>query len=180
MHFTRLPFQHSYPALKKALDASTLGQLDKQLTGFPGAFEVLQEYREDDEKLLSPTDALMLLLENAIHHFGHSARDVYQALFNYTKCFHLHKDAFQITYKKLLEAVAALGHGDMPSDNMSDRVLSMSPVFSGPFDDVRWKVEFKSDWIAKCILEELSAVEDIGMCQQVEFLQRKPEAKMIF
>jgi hypothetical protein len=159
--------------MKKALDASTLWQLDKQLTGFPGAFEVLQEYQEDDGKLLSPTDSLMLLLENAIHHFGHSARDVYEALFNYKKYFNLHKDAFQITYKELLEAVTAFARGEIPSHNMSDRILSMNPVFSGPFDDVSWKVEFKSDWVAKCIVEELGGVEDIAMHQQIKLLQGK-------
>jgi hypothetical protein len=163
----------------EALHASTLEELRFQLFGFPGVFEVLQEYQEDNGKLLSPTDALTLLLEDVIHHFGHSARDVYHALFNYDDYFNFHKHALKITYKELLEAVAAFARGEMPSNNISDRVLSMSPVFSGPFSSVRWKVEFKSDWIAKCILEELGAVEDISVHQQIQFLQGKPEATAV-
>jgi hypothetical protein len=160
----------------EALHADTLEELHFQLIGFPGACDVLQEYQEDGEKLLPPAQALMLLLENAIDHFGHSARDVYEALFNYKTSLNLHKDAFQITFEKLREAVAALAHGETPSYSISHEILSVSPVFSEPFDDVRWKVDFKSDWIAKCVVEQLGAVEDITMRQQVDFLRGIPRA----
>lgn len=148
-----LPFQDEYPALMEALQANTLEELDLQLSRFSGVFEVLQEYQED-EKLLPPAQALTLLLENAIHHFGHSARDVYMGLFDYRRSLNLHKGAFHITYEKLREAVAALAHGETPY-SISDLILSVSPAFSGALDDVSWKVDFKSDWVAKCVVEQL-------------------------
>ncbi|EDR10212.1 uncharacterized protein LACBIDRAFT_318388 [Laccaria bicolor S238N-H82] len=172
-----LPFQDEYPALMEALQANTLEELDLQLSRFSGVFEVLQEYQED-EKLLPPAQALTLLLENAIHHFGHSARDVYMGLFDYRRSLNLHKGAFHITYEKLREAVAALAHGETPY-SISDLILSVSPAFSGALDDVSWKVDFKSDWVAKCVDEQLGAVEDTTTYQQVDLLQGIPGAACI-
>jgi len=161
----------------EALHASTLEELRLQLSGYPGAFNVLQEYQEDDKNLLPPTQALMHLLENAINYFGYSARDVYESLFDYEATINLHKDAIsQITYEKLREVIAALATGETPPHTISHKILSLSPVFSGPFSGVRWKVDFKSDWVAKCVVEKLGAAEDAAMRQQVQFLREIPGA----
>ncbi|KAJ3497409.1 hypothetical protein NLJ89_g10352 [Agrocybe chaxingu] len=137
---------------------------------FLGLRELLEEYQEDGASL-SPEDALNHILEAAIERFGYSARDVFSAVFNYNRTTEFHKQAFNISYDKLQAAICALWKRG-PDDSILDCVLTLSPDYGGYLRNVRWTVDFKSDWVARSVIEKLGTSEETVICQQARFLQR--------
>jgi hypothetical protein len=59
---------------------------------------------------------------------------------------------------------------------ISQRIIALTPVHSGPFAEARWRVHFKSDWVARCIVKKLAATERIALCQQINFFWHIPQA----
>ena len=56
----------------------------------------------------SPEDAIDYFLDAAIDRFGHSARDVFFGVFNYSAMISRHGNAIDIEYAELEAAVSAL------------------------------------------------------------------------
>ena len=174
----RISYQSRYQplldALRKGYPSPAQNERDP-LGIFPGARAVLKEREEDG--VLSPEDALGYLLEAAIERFGYSARDVFNAVFNYNASTRYHQEGFTtIQHTDFQAAVSALSINQSADHSISHRILALSPVYLGPFERVCWEVKFKSDWVGKSISEQLGAAEDVKLRRLIRFLQRIPAA----
>ena len=177
-HLPRISYQKRYQSLLKALREGYLSPAQNEkdpLHPFPGARAVLQE-GEEDGVLSSPEDALGYLLEAAIERFGYSARDVFNAIFDYNSSIRRHQQAFSIKYTDFQDAVCALWINQSADHSISHRILALWPVHSAPFERVRWEVKFKSNWVGKSVFQQLGAVENDALWRQICFLQGIPEA----
>ena len=175
----RLQLQETYDQLLAALHevCGSSPILGDPLDVFPGARELLEEHHsEEDSVQPSPEDALDYLLDAAIHRFGYSARDLFGAVFDYQWMTRQHEVAFRIKYADLHAAVSALIKQESPSDLISDRILALSPVDKGPLLCVDWKVDFKSTWVARGVMQNSGETEDDEICRQIRMLRRIPEA----
>ena len=181
----RLQYQDQYhsllDALRKVYGSSSLSPSapsSDPLAVYPGARALLEErYSEEDTAPPSPEDALDYLLDAAIDRFGHSARDVFGAVFNFSEMTRRHKDAFDLTYKQLRDAVSALSKNRSANHSISHRILALSPVDQGPFMRVGWDVDFKSDWISRNVLQKLGEAKDDEICEQISFFQNISQAR---
>jgi len=86
------------------------------------------------------------------NHFRYSPRDVFTAVFDFLSTTDRHQQAFRISFAELEKAVSALAIG-RETPQLFHRILTLSPVYPGLYLNNRWKMEFKSDWVAKCVLE---------------------------
>lgn len=178
------PYQENYQSLLDALREGYASPAQKErdpLDVFPGARAVLKECEEDavlseDSVLLSPEDALHYLLEAAIDRFGYSAHDVFSAVFDYNSSTQCHQEAFRITYTDFEAAASALPNNQNADHNISHWILALWPVDSAPFVRIRWEVKFKSKWVGKNVIQQMSAVEDDALRHQIRILQRNPKA----
>ena len=175
----RLQHQQQYHSLLAALGdyISPSPIPGDTLDIFPGARELLEEhYSEEDSVQPSPEDALDCLLDAAIDRFGYSARDVFGAVFNYSSMTKYHKVAFAIKYEDLHATVSAVSKRESTDDSISNRIIALSPVDQGPLlVDVDWKVDFKSTWVAKSVIQNLGEAEDDEIRWQIRKLRRFPE-----
>jgi len=104
-------------------------------------------------------------------------RDVFGAVFAYSEMTRRHEDAFDIKYADLQAAVSALSKHRTANYSISDRILALSPVYEGPLEWARWNVDFKSDWIARSVLQVLGEAEDTLIRDQIRIFRRIPEAR---
>ena len=185
---SRLQYQLGYHSLLNALyrvygsssseSDSKEADLGDPLYAYPGARAVLEErYGEEDTLAPSPEDALDCLLDAAIDHFGYSARDVFGAVFNYAEKTELHELAFDIKCSDLEEAVTALAKNRSLGDSISHRLLTLHPVDRGFLMPIGWNVDFKSDWIAKNVIQHLNEGEEAAIFRQFNFFQLIPGAR---
>jgi len=135
-----LPYQRQYEYFLDALRKDPSQYERDPLQSFPGVRELLHEFQQDANPV--PEAALDYLLGIAIDHFGHSARDVFDAVFDYSKIIGIHQAAFKLKFADLDDAIYALLTMQNSSDLCHD-ILSLNP-----YSDDRWTVNFKSDWIA--------------------------------
>jgi len=170
-----LPYQRQYDSLLDALRKDPSQCERDPLQSFPGVRELLDGFQQDANPV-PPEAALDYLLGIAIDHFGHSARDVFDAVFDYSKIIGIHQAAFKLKFADLDDAIYALLTMQNPSDLCHD-ILSLSPVCSNPYSDDRWTVNFKSDWIAKSITQPISAAERKAICRRI--VQRFPQASAV-
>jgi len=173
----RLLYQCEYPklldALRKTYPQDETNPLETDpLEPFPGVRAFLNDLQEDIAP--SAEEALDYLLEAAIDRFGYSPRDVFTAVFDFPST--THQQTFRISFAELEVAVSALAIGRV-TPQLSHEILALSPVYPGLYLNVEWKVEFKSDWVAKCVLEALGEAEDHEVGRQISFFKRFPEAK---
>ena len=179
---SRLPYQEKYHtllnALRKVYTSTSLHRWDP-LEAFPGARALLEECEEGAIMLpLSPEDALSYLLEVAIDRFGYSARDAFSGVFNFNATTLCHERAFDVQYPDLQDAVILLPNNSGNADSsLSRHILTLSPVYHGPLMGVTWTVNFKSDWIARCMIKKLAAADDVALQQQISFFQNTQQAK---
>jgi hypothetical protein len=152
----RLLYQREYPTLLDALRKAYPQDGTDPLEPFPGVRTFLNDLQEDSAP--SAEEALDHLLEAAIDRFGYSARDVFTAVFDFLSATDRHQQAFRISFAELETAVSALAIGRV-TPQLSHRILALSPVYPGLYMNVKWKVDFKSDWVAKCVLEALGEAE---------------------
>jgi len=148
------------------------------LDDLPGARELLKE-RCEPGMSFTPENAIICLLDAGIGHFGYSARDVYGAVFNYKSIIEDHMEAFDIQYPELLAAVTALAKNNSPKHKIANRILAISPVDGEPFVKVKWRVNFKSNWIARSVLRKLGQVQDFEVRQRMSDLGRIPQANLM-
>ena len=144
---------------------------------FPDARMLLEErLSEEDTVPLSPKDALDYLLDAAIDRFGYAARDVFGAVFNYSVMTQRHENAFNLNYTDLQKAVSALARNQTACHSISHRILTLCP---GPLVPLRWNIDFKSDWVARNVIQklELDEAEDTVIRQQINIFRRIPEAQ---
>ena len=176
----RLQHQKKYHKLLAALHevyGSSSPIQGDPLDVFPGARVLLEEhYSEEDSVQPPPEDALDYLLDAAIDRFGYSARDVFGAVFNYLWMTQRHERAFNIKYADLYAAVSALSKREGSNDSISNWILALSPVDQGPLLNVRWKVDFKSIWVAKSVMQKLGEAEEDEIRRQSRMLRSIPEA----
>lgn len=145
------------------------------LGAFPGV-RALLDLEPEGTRLSSPEDCLNYLLDTAILRFGYAARDVFSAVFMPDATTLIHEQAFDVTYECLKTAVSSLAINGTADSKISQRIIALTPVYSGPFSEARWRVHFKSDWVARCIVEKLAAAERIALCQQINFFRHIPQA----
>ena len=134
-----------------------------------------QEMMETEEKI---EDAFDYLLDVAIKRFGYAARDVFDAVFDFNWTTNRFQTAFNIKSSDLKDAVASLAtNGGVPSE-IFHRIVAVSPVYSvsNPFDPVKWKTAFVSDWVASQILKKLKTAEGLEIHQLIRLFQGIPEA----
>ena len=158
-HTARLKHQTQYNDLMDALRNYHLDQ--SPLDAFPGSRVLLNEREEDEDDAgpFSAEDALNYLLDESIDRFGYSARDVYHGVFNYDQTTRQHQVAFQINYDQLTEAVQALSANNAAPHAISHKILALIPTDSVAFNDVRWQIDFKSDWVSRSVIKRLDEVE---------------------
>lgn len=178
----RLQYQDEYQPLLDALHkvyGNSSSNSSDPLKFYQGARELLEErYSEEGTMPPSPEDALDYLLEAAIDRFGYSARDVFCAVFDYSAMTQRHEDAFaNLKYADLRDAVLALAKNQGTSHSISHRVLALCPVDQGPLKRVCWNVDFKSDWIARNVVQYWDEAEDTEIRRQISFLRMIPEAR---
>ena len=87
-----------------------------------------------------------------------------------------HERAFNIKYADLYAAVSALSKREGSNDSISNWILALSPVDQGPLLNVRWKVDFKSIWVAKSVMQKLGEAEEDEIRRQSRMLRSIPEA----
>ena len=175
----RLQHQQRYRTLLAALRdyISSSPILGGTLDIFPGARELLEEhYSEENSVQPSLEDALDCLLDAAIHRFGYSARDVFDAVFNYLSMTKYHKVAFAIKLEDLHAAVSAISKRESTDDSISNRIIALSPVDEAPLVDVDWMVDFKSTWVAKSVLQNLREAKDGEIRRQIDIFRHIPES----
>ena len=176
----RLKYQAQYQSLLDALHkvyGSSPPNRSDPLDAYPGARELLEErYSEEDTMRPSPEDALDYILTAAIDRFGYSARDVFSGVFNYDEMTWYHRDAFHITYTELHTAVLALST-NQNVDSKYHRILTLSTVYRGSLKRIRWDVDFKSDWVARNVIQKLTEEEDNVIHQQIRLVKGIPEAR---
>lgn len=152
--------------------------LSDLLDAYPGVRVFLEErYSEEDAVPLSAEDALDYLVDAAIDRFGYPARDVFGAIFKYEETIRRHEMAFYLSLKELQDAVVALNSNRSTSDSISRWVLALTPVYRGPLVSVRWDVDFKSDWVARNVIQNLGESEDMEIRRQIKVLKRIPETR---
>ena len=154
---SRLQYQRQYhsllDALYKVYRSSSLNPSDP-LEAFPGARALLEEYySEEDTEQPSPEVALDDLLDAAIYCFGYSAHDVFSGVFNHSEMARRHENTFDITYAELQAAVSTRNRS--ARNPIFHQILALCPVDQGPLVPVRWNVDFKSDWVAKRVIQEV-------------------------
>ncbi|KIM35042.1 hypothetical protein M413DRAFT_449923 [Hebeloma cylindrosporum] len=176
-----LPYQRKYPALLDAfckVYASTSLDRWDLLEAFPGVRALLEKCQDADLLPPTPEDAINYLLDVAIYRFGYSAGDVFSALFDFEAATRHHERAFDIQLSDLQAAAVALPNMYQSADSsISRHILALTLVSRGPLTMVDWTVNFKSDWIAKCMVNKLAAAEDAGLREQVKFFQGTEGAK---
>ena len=164
---------------------------------FPGARELVAEFQDatdmtagiaagitDDDGVdadmdvtsFSSEDALDYILGAAIDRFGYSARDVFAAVFNYERTTTIHEEAFVLTPKQLEEAFSFLA-GNQVTSAISHMIVTLSPICSNPYADDRWKMDFKSPWIARGVIQHIDVAERNSICRRI--LQRFPHASAV-
>jgi len=98
-----LQYQAKYRSLLNALHKfckSSSPNLSDPLNVYPGARALVREHHsEEDTVQPSPEDALDHLLDATIDRFGYSARDVFDAVFDYSRMTQLHKGAFKFRHQ---------------------------------------------------------------------------------
>jgi hypothetical protein len=176
----RLPYQEKYHsllnAIRKVYTSTSLHRWDP-LEAFPGIRALLEE---GDVLPPSPEDALGYLLEVAIDHFGHSARDAFSGVFNFNATILCHERAFDVQYPDLQDAVITLPNNNGNADSsLSRHILALSPVYRGPLMGVTWTVNFKSNWIARCMVKKLAAADDAALQQQISFQNTRRAKAML-
>lgn len=175
----RLQYQDQYQDLLDALReayTSSSPNLSDPLNAYPGARALLDEYySEEDAMQPSPEDALEYLLDVAIDRFGCSARDVYGAVFQYPDMIRQHEDAFNITYDGLRHAVSALSRNQGVDNNVSQQILTLRPVDQGFLMGITWDVDFKSDWVARSVLQRLWVGEDNNIREEIRLFRSIPK-----
>jgi hypothetical protein len=156
-------------ALRKGYEGS-LSQMDP-LQEFQGVRKLL------GERGLAPNEAVDYLLEEAIHRFGYAAGDVFRAVFMPAEVTRRHESALVVSYTDLKDAVFALLNNQIGySNTIPHRILAMNVVDpDGPLT-----VDFKSDWIAKSIVQRLVAAEEENeILKQISFLRHIPKANQM-
>ena len=102
-----LPYQRQYGSFLDALRKDPSQYERDPLQPFPGARELLDEFQQDADQV-PPEAALDYLLGMAIDRFGHSALDVCNAVFNYSKVMGNYQSAFRFKFTDLDDAIYAL------------------------------------------------------------------------
>ena len=177
----RLQYQRQYHSLLDALHKvyrRSSPNLSDPLQGFPGARALLEErYGGEDIEQPSPEDALDYLLDAAIYRFGYSARDTFDAVFNYSEMTLHYENAFDITFTESLAALSAISQSRTTGHCVSHRILAMSPVDQGPHVSVRWDMEFRSRWVTTRVTQALSEAEDTITRQLIHIFRKIPEVQ---
>jgi hypothetical protein len=143
---------------------------------FPGARALLDEFQEVaadkaaacmnadmDVESFSPEDALDYILGAAIERFGHSAQDVFDAVFDYTQSTRVHQAAFGLTLTQLEDTISFMAD-NQATPKLSHRIFALSPVYSNPYTDDDWTVNFQSDWVARSIIQHFDVAERNLIC----------------
>jgi len=175
-----LKYQEKYPSLLEALGRVYPLSQDQTdtLAEFPGIHALLKESAAKD--VASPEAACDYLLEAAIERFGYSARDVFDAVFDYITLTKRHKEAFDIDYNDLCTAVSDLANNKTSRFTaISHWIVALTPYHKGPFERVTWSLNFKSKWIGRSVVRRLAAAEDREVRMQIGRLQRIQQAKSL-
>jgi len=175
-----LKYQEKYPSLLEALGRVYPLSQDQTdtLAELPGIHALLKESAAED--VASPEAACDYLLEAAIERFGYSARDVFDAVFDYITPTKRHKEAFDIDYNDLRTAVSDLANNKISRFTaISHRIVALTPYHKGPFERVTWSLNFKSKWVGRSVIRRLAAAEDREVHIQIGRLQRIPQAKSL-
>ena len=149
---------------------------------YSGVRALLEErYSEEDTVPPSPEDAIDYLLDAAIDRFGYSARDVFYGVFDYSGMTRRHEDAFSgyLKYTELQAAASALAHNQSTNYSISDWVLALCPVEQDPLQRVRWNVDFKSDWIARNVIQKLGEAEYAVIRQHISIFRKIPQTRRL-
>src|SRR6266542_1835696 len=138
-----LPYQRRYDSFLAALHKDYSGSQDEidPLEPFPGARALLDQVQMDTT--LSPEEVLDHLLDAVIVRFGYSGRDVFRAVFDYQLTTDCHQAAFNIKFTDLEDAASTLVMNEVTT-SIFLRILALSPVYSGPYTNDKWNVNFKS------------------------------------
>jgi len=88
-----------------------------------------------------------------------------------------HESAFDINFAELQTAVSDLSKIQTTSNSISLRILALSPINDDALVSVLWKVDFKSDWVARSVIRELGEAEDIAIRQQIHVFNRIPASR---
>lgn len=162
--------QNKYKNFRSALQAhlSASTPLDPPDMNIKSALAILEkeEERDSDEDKMgideegaTPQDFMNILLRNATEEFGFAARDVYRGVFTIADIAREHEDALQdLVCDDLYATVDALHRNKFPSNLISHRVVSVSPIRDTNMYDA-WVVNFKSHRIAKKAAEVMKRKE---------------------
>ncbi|KDR66585.1 hypothetical protein GALMADRAFT_80659 [Galerina marginata CBS 339.88] len=133
------------------------------LVGFTGARELLKASEFETGSISSPSEAVACLLEASITRFGFSARDVFQGVFNHARLTQRHRNSCLMQFSRLEDAVRTLPNYLGAGWYISLHVLALSPVqeagADAPLADVDWEVDFKSEWVARSVLQWVEKLE---------------------
>jgi len=169
------PYQRRYDSFLDALRKDPSKYDRDPLQQFPGARELLDEFQQDADPV-PPEAALDYLLGRAIDRFGHSARDVFDAVFDYSKVMGFYQAAFRSKSEDLDDAIYALLTMQI-SSSVCHEMLALSPVCSNPYSHDRWTVNFKSDWIARGVIQHIAVAERSSIGRRI--VQRFPQASAV-
>jgi len=118
-----LPYQRQYDSFLDALRKDPSQYERDPFQPFPGTRELLDKFQQDTDPV-PPEAALDYLLGIAIDHFGHSARDVFDAVFNYSKIMGIYQAAFRLKFADLDNAIYAF----LTMQNSSEYAMRCLPL----------------------------------------------------
>ena len=125
-----------------------------------------------------PRNPLKILMDNAIHEFGLSARDVYDGVFNLPDTRDLHnlpKRSFDLRMLRDLVDAFTKTH-DL--DGFSNKVVAVYPV-PGPSNADRWEIDFKSTRIKNSVMDLSRLKEDKELREMYDYFKDIPGASSL-
>jgi len=112
-----------------------------------------------------------ILVDNAIHHFGRSPRDVYRGIFWFTDMLVRHERALYGLGCVELRSLVKKFVVDRELDVSSDHLVEVRPFPNTTLLD-RWEVDFKSAYIGKKVVQAMRSVEDKHLWESYDEFHR--------
>jgi hypothetical protein len=120
-------------------------------------------------------DALRVLVRQSIEQFGYAPRDVHNGVFIPLEWTCKHLSAVEDLNYTELRRLTRLADKQFTFEGFSHRVIVVDPI---PFTNSQdlWRINFKSVWIAKIVVESMGTEEDRHLRETCDLLHSIPAA----
>ena len=114
-------------------------------------------------------------MRNATEKFGFAPRDVYRGVFELPETTRIHADTANQQNYPNLKALVELFFDNHQFHTPSHRVVAVYPRQTFFRDDI-WRIDFKSPWIARKVMESMERKEAEHLQQLFDLLHGNPKS----